>query len=654
MSQPLKIRFATDVEGAKQGMANLAASVANNALQMATALKTANDNVQRLQSVMRAFPAARTAFVGLAGAAVAVAAGVSLATSAIDQANAQLDRFIKLGADAERAGVGVEFFQRFSEAAKAAKIDVAEIEAALKKAGQTVTPKFEQEDPIRKRLNELFESGYTGSFQSRGLASYNSANSNEERIRAAVTAMQELRDLGLQVAAIDLAEKLFGADTADRIRSGRLEIEAIATALDRQRDDLITQEQVAQAAEFRERLAEAYKTIDDFLHVSVALEGSGRALQEVWLGIAEGVAKATINAGNFYTKIQEMQGPLANYLKTVGLIVSGTAQIIGGNLNDQVTGTRTLYDKPIGPERPGAPPNALTGAPLPPRRPLDTFTNPEKYGIGAKPSGGAAKTSPTESLNQVESFVNGLERSTAAVKAEMEAIGKNNAERQIAINLAKAQEIAKQNGITLTEAETKRIQEASRASIEYRDKIEDVRDRQDQLRSVGSSVFQGIAGDIRNGVSAATLFLGILDRMGQKILDIGVSSLTDSLFGKAGSTEGGPLTKAFSSLLGSFGGGRAGGGDLQAGQWALVGEKGPELIGAASMARTVIPNGGKLVSAAASPSGGGTMSYTNSPTYNITPASGVTIPQLQAAFAQHDRELTRTFGQRFEEWRARH
>lgn len=496
-----------------------------------------------------------------------------------------------------------------------------------------------------KRLVELFESGYTGQFQSQGLADYSASRSNEERIRATVTAMQELRDLGLELAAIDLAEKLFGADTADRIRSGPLEIDAIAKALDQQRDDLITQQQVEQAAEFRARLDEAYKTIDDILYVSVAREGSGRALQEVWLGIAEGVARATVNAGNFYTKIQEMQGPLANYLKTVGLIVSGTAQIIGGNLNDQVTGTRTLYDKLIGPEQPGLPPNALTGSPLPPRKPLDYYLNPDKYGVGKKPSGdGGAKASPTESLNQVETFVNGLERSTAAVKAEMEAIGKNNAERQIAINLAKAQAIAKQNGITLTDAETKRIQEASRASAEYRDKIEDVRDRQDHLRSIGSSVFHGIASDLRAGASAGTLFLGILDRMGQKILDIGLNSLTDSLFGKAGGTEGGLLGKAFSGLLGSFAGGGAGGGDIGAGQWALVGEKGPELIGAASVARTVVPNGGKLVSAGgASPRGGGTMNYTNAPTYNITPAGGVSLPQLRVELARYDREVTRTF-----------
>jgi hypothetical protein len=473
----------------------------------------------------------------LVAGTAALAIGYATVASAISQANAQIDRFLKLGQNSERAGVGVEFFQRFSDAAAKAKIDVADIEAALKRAGSVVTPKFEQEDSLRTRLNQIFESGYTGSYQSKGLADYNAAGTNEQRIRAAITAMQELRDLGLQTAAIEIGEKLFGSEVADRIRTGRLDIDAIAASLDKQRDDLITQQQVDQAAEFRERLDAAYKTIDDFFHVSVALEGSGRAVLDVWLMIAEAVAKSTTAAGNFYTKIQELQGPLGDYFKTVGTIVGGTAQILSGNLNDRASGTRTIYDKPIGPEMPGAPANAITNPPAPPRRALDLFLD--------KPAGAAKATkapaTPAESLDQVQTAINGIERSTEALKGEVDAIGKSAAERQTAINIARIEAIARQQGITLTEEQTAKVRDLSKATVQYRDAIEDARERQEALRSIGGDVLHGIADDARNGASALDILTSAVGRLASRLQDKALDSLADSLFGKSGGRDGSGL-----------------------------------------------------------------------------------------------------------------
>lgn len=517
-----------------------AGSIAANFTGAAAKINGAFAGIEGLSKLPGQLNTAKTAAIGLAATGAGILAAYSLVSSSIQQANAQLDRFIKLGANAEKAGVGVEFFQRFSEAALKAKLDVEAIEAALKRAGALVTPKFEQVDTIRQRLNNIFESGYTGSFQSKGLADYNAASTNEQRIRAAVTAMQELRDLVGQTAAIDLAERLFGSETAERIRSGRLDIDAIAASLDRKRDDLVKQEEVERAQEFRERLDAAYKTIDDFLHVSVALEGSGRAVLDVWLGIAEAVAKATVSAGNFYTKIQEMQGPLGDYLSKVGAILGGTAKIFAEGLNDKASGTRTIYDRPIGPEQPGAPANAITPpAGGPPRRPLDWYTDPTSYGRGEeKPK---APASANESLDQVQTYINGLERSTAALKAEMQAIGKSNAERQTSINLAKAEELAKQQGITLSNEQIARIKATSAATAEYRDRLEEVRERQEALRSIGGEVLKGIVSDARSGASAIDIMSNAVGRLTDRLADRTLDGIADMLFGRSGSTGGGLL-----------------------------------------------------------------------------------------------------------------
>ena len=557
MSGPLAVNLTADISSFQRAMtrasdlaARHAGDIANHFTGAAANINTAFAALPALSKLPARFDSAKTAALGLAASTAGIVAAYALVTSSLDQANAQIDRFIKLGANAEKAGIGVEFFQRFSEAAQKAKLDVEAIETALKRAGALVTPKFEQVDTIRQRLNDLFESGYAGAYQSKGLADYNAATTNEQRIRAAVTAMQELRDLSLQTAAIDLADRLFGPEVADRIRSGRLEIDAIAASLDRKRDDLVKQEEVERAQEFRERLDAAYKTIDDFLHVSVALEGSGRAVLDVWLGIAEAVAKATVSAGNFYTKIQDMQGPLGDYLSKVGAILGGTAKIFAEGLNDKASGTRTIYDRPIGPEQPGAPANAITNPPAPPRRPLDWYTDPTSYGRGEARS--RAPASNSETLDQVETYINGLTRSTAALKAEMDAIGKSNAEKAIAVNLAKAEEIAKQHNITLTAEQIAKIRETSTATAEYRDRIEEVRDRQDALRSIGSSVLTGLVQDAKNGVGAMQMLLNAVNRLFDRLTDKAMDGLLDMLFGKSGSTSGGLLSGLFSGGLGKL------------------------------------------------------------------------------------------------------
>ncbi|KMO23528.1 hypothetical protein VP06_33535, partial [Methylobacterium aquaticum] len=160
-------------------------------------------------------------------------------------------------------------------------------------------------------------------------------------------------------------------------------------------------------------------------------------------------------------------------------------------------------------------------------------------------------TTPTETLNQVETYINSLERTTASLKAEAEASGKSNAERTTAINLARAEELAKQNNLTLSEAEIARIKETSAATAEYRDRLEEVRDRQQMIRDMGGTVLRGIVSDIRAGVSGMQLLTNATSRFLDKLIEVGEQGLIDSLLGKSGGLGGGGLLGGlFSSLLG--------------------------------------------------------------------------------------------------------
>jgi hypothetical protein len=568
MSGGLAIKVGGDTSAFDSAMAKAGDLAKRHALDIATnfqgaagKINTAFAGISSLSKLPIQLNTAKAAAIGLAGTAALVLASYAVVSNAIGQANEQLDRFIKLGENAEKAGVGVEFFQRFSEAAEKAKLDVNEIEAALKRAGNVVTPKFETPDAIKTRLDELFETKFTGDFQSAGLAAYKAAgpNDNEGRIRAAVTAMQELRDLGEQLAAIDLAERLFGPETAERIRSGRLEIDAIATALDRKREDIVSQEEVERAQAFREQLAAAYTEIDNALQVSVALAGAGQAVLDVWLKIVQQVAGASTAAGVFLDKMlaagkaavaaqppSALQSPLASRAAQEG--EGNLAADLGAAAGRGARG-KVLYPAPIGPDQPTM---TIADPPAPPRRPLSFFTEKPAATGGGKAASPAA--SPSESIDALQSYINGITRSTAALKAEVDAIGKSNSEKQISINLAKAEEIAKQKGITLSAEQIAKIKEASAATVEYKDKLEEVREQHEALRSVSNSVLGGIVSDARNGTTAMQTLYNAVNRVMDRLADQSVNALTDSLFGKSNSTSGGILSGLFSGSGGSSAG----------------------------------------------------------------------------------------------------
>lgn len=554
-----------------------------------------NEAAQTMR-VLAASPLVVGSVIGL----TAAVAGFAFVSSAVEQANAQIEKFIALGNNASRAGVGVEFWQRFLEGAKSAKLEIAEVEAMLKNAGKAVTPRFEEEDPIKKRLSELFDSGYLRNYEGEGIAQYRSAGNNEERIRAALQAMRELMNLGDRLAAIDLGEKLFGSETAELLRSGRLDIEAIAAALDRQRDDLIKQEEVQQAQEFRDRLDAAYKTINDFFLVSVALEGSGRVILDTWLGIVEGIAEATKKLGTFYTKVQEVQaegakgffgelfgrkagavaGILANgYIGTATQLATGAAGVVQDGIRDQALGTRTLYDKPIGPQQPPAPAGTIENPPMPPRRPLDMVLNPEKYGVGVKPTGSKG----SDSFDAVESFINSLERSTAAAKAETEAFGKSNAEKAASINLAKLRETAEQQGITLTDQQIAKTKAASEATATYKDKLQDLEQQERQTaeaaRHFGNTLSDALGDAILEGKSLQNILLDVSKMMvrgGLQALLTGQGPLAGLLGTAPAASEGGNAVGGLAGIVASVF--RANGGPVKAGQAVTVGEIGQEIF----------------------------------------------------------------------------
>ncbi|GEP09280.1 hypothetical protein [Methylobacterium gnaphalii] len=485
---------------------------------------------------------------------------------AVGQANEQIERFVHLGESADRGNTGVEFFQRFSEAAKDAKVGADAIEAALKTATGTVIPKFEQADPIRNHLSDLFESGYLGDRQSQGLADYRKANSAEGRIRGAVTAMQELQQAGERLAAIDLADRLFGGDVADRIRQGKLQIDAIAESLDRKRDDIITAQQVQQAAEFKERLDDAYRSIDDALRVSVSLAEAGRAINNVWLSIAESTAKAAIASSSYLDKMvaaANMSGGLQSPL-TLGRETPVGSGNLAGELG-AIAGTsargRVLYPEAIGPQLP--PTAILRDVPLPPRRPLDMVLSPEKYGIGVSPRGAGGDQTDTRdaydsAVKSMEDRIRHQQQEIATFGQAADVVARYRAETE----LTTAAQRAGRDVTGELKTQISGLADQAAAAALKQDQLREAMRGLDDARSTAQGIFSGFGNDLARGSTFADAMTSALTRLESKLIDMATSGLVDQLFGKSGTSGTG--------LLGGLIGG-SGGGSLFSGLGKLLG-----------------------------------------------------------------------------------
>src|SRR5437870_132136 len=111
MSTPLTIRFATDIDSAKRGIASLAASLATNAASMAASLKTVVDNIQTMQQALSMLRTAAAPAALAFAAFEAIKFAINETTKAVEDAQKRLEELVKIGQGAQAAAVGTTFFQ---------------------------------------------------------------------------------------------------------------------------------------------------------------------------------------------------------------------------------------------------------------------------------------------------------------------------------------------------------------------------------------------------------------------------------------------------------------------------------------------------------------------------------------------------------------
>lgn len=176
-----------------------------------------------------------------------------------------------------------------------------------------------------------------------------------------------------------------------------------------------------------------------------------------------------------------------------------------------------------------------------------------------------------------------IRESTAALQAENETLaGINPLINDYGYALEKAriqQELlaaAKKAGIEITptlEAEIAKLAEGyANATVEagrLAESQDKVRERAEEMRSLGKDVMSGFINDLRAGKSASEALANALNKVADKLIDMALNSMFDGM--GRGSSGGGFL----SFLSGMF---RERGGPVKKGQPYIVGEKRPELF----------------------------------------------------------------------------
>ncbi|MGX9981127.1 hypothetical protein [Methylobacterium fujisawaense] len=633
-----------------------------------------------IAGVAAQIPSLQTLLAAFLGFQAAKLVFDSVAAS-IEAARKHIQEYVQIGKDAERVGVGTDFFQRATLGADKFGLKVEQVVAALQHAREASEIRIgEGKDGSNTSAidGRLTQNVRAGNLTAADKATFDSAGSQEARIRAILDLIDKLRSSQRDVAAFDLAGKFFGADFERQLRSGvdltnqlRDTLDSTSTTVAGVR--IVGADEVERANQLD---AKAKDIADTFANALAPIQRdiSNAVLDtyQAFLSVEAVIARVVQIAANLYTTISGVVGKVRDLVGSIPgigkIITAGNPltflQEVGkatGVIDPDVQGPPaplTVKVRPKGPDRSAVLPSLHT-----PR--------------GRERSG-------SESLDAVETLINQLEKARDTAKAELDNVGKTNVEREKAVALAKAEaaareEVKKGNRTdpALDDDERSRVLAAAEAMQKYKDATENaqqaLRQTADAARYFAETASNGLADAIINGKSFGSVLSDITKQLERSVLT-GLLTGTGPLAGLLGTaplasagsnTTGGLLGSVFGNALrgdGSAGsplpgaqgpslpsGGildgiaslfRANGGPVSAGQPVTVGEMGRELF---------VPNAdGKVIPIAAGGAGGGPQSIDQSRSYNID-ARGAQMgvaEQITARLAAYDQGLNRSLAAR--------
>lgn len=562
-------------------------------------------------------------------------------SASLAAAGEHVEAFTRLAKEADHLGIGTTFFQRATLDAKALGLESRQVVAALEHARAAAAPQIgegEHGANVSEFGARLTQHLKAGNITAADRAGYDAADTQEGRIRAVLDLIDTLREKGRDLAALDIAGHFFGPDVEQRLREGVDLTRRLRENLDGDQATsggkrIVDPEEIARAQQLDARLRAIHDTFATAL-LPIERDASQAALDIYThiLDVEEVLGRAAIVASHLYGELGKIPAaldaavPSAGQLATLlGAVDLGKALGIDG-LGPKVKQALSVLATSVGAgDMLGLPRFAETQAQADERIALENARDRLRAGLkrpGAVSDAVEAsakldfrprkvedrsavlpalhpRCTGGEDSDGVEIFINLLEKSAAAAKAEVDAFGRSNAEKTLAVQLAKAQEIASQNGRALTDAETAAVTRATTALAQYRDKLADLEQQQRQsaetARYFGETVANSLSDAIFNGRSFADILRGVQAQLGRATLQAAFTGQGPlaGLLGTAPPASAGPdavggLAGLFKSSFGSLGSlFKANGGPVEAGHAYTVGEMGRELFVPAENGRVV-------------------------------------------------------------------
>jgi hypothetical protein len=404
--------------------------------------------------------------LGPLSAGIAAVSGVfKLMSLATELAQQKIEDFNRTAEQAGKVGLSTDFFQRMTKSGEQLKLTVDEVNAALDRFA----------DKSKSRLGgssldqSIAELTGAGNFRGNaGVSAVSGALGSEEKLRATVRLITEALAAGERLAALDLAEKVFGSKVADNLRSNNQYLQEMLQQADKiAATEIVSNEEIGRAIELKNRMEEAQRILSEkFKPIQDDLAKLGMNYQQSWVDIYTNLAKAVSVANDLYAALKEIPDIFARagnspfwakfneFMKARGLMADPESMGImpvtstgeGSDANRRLTALLQNRE---------AVRKAMQDA-------VDVET--KVRGDKSKAPASAPATAP-ESRDAFDSAIASAERRLAVIKAETDAIGQNSEVRERARTVAVLEEAAKRANADAGKKNTE-VTEEQRASIE--------------------------------------------------------------------------------------------------------------------------------------------------------------------------------------------
>jgi hypothetical protein len=475
-----------------------------------------------------------------------VAVGAITAHEALAIMSAQFEEINHIIAGAEKAGVSPTLFQAWTDQAVHLRLTVQEMEQAIIHAGQTLE---RQLNPIQQNeggslsKSATFLSNYLGR-DTASKEAVDNARSVEELHRAALLLVQdyqraseELKSQGLdlesQQRAIEanrIATEVWGEagrKVAEGIKDGSLKVDDFIRSSEAA-GHVWSNEIVAAQRDVNKELDEARK------HLSDEMKPAFEIIEKLTLAILSGWARIVDRIATAAGDASALAGALGGLLSGAATqelkdMAAANADPSGGvpfrqAFSRHLTVTRFPSDAPVPPARPA--------------------------GLGERTHAG--RGSASETADEVERYIRSLEKENASLQGEAAALGKSNTERQKSIDLAKAEEAAKERGTPLSEEERQKVLRLAEAHAVLKQKIDDAAKAKEKMQAsqkffgeTGESAIEKLIVDHQKFADVLRDVVKELERAALKALLLGEGPL-GGLFGAA--AKGGALGGIFGAI----------------------------------------------------------------------------------------------------------